>query len=269
MLNGFYELTDDFESVKIKTNYHTHTYLCGHAGGSVEDYVHAAMINGLEVLGMSDHFLPPVQSYEPYINFQTLKTRYLSSINSAKENYGGHIKILSAVEIEYFGGHSDYYKRLVDDLDYIVMGQHEFIHNGVRYNSFEDGTNEDVIIGYFKSVQKGLKTGFFSVLAHPDLIFYRKPEITKRIAKEFENTVRTAIDCGVALELNANGIRSHGFRYPTDLLIELCKKHNARVVVSSDCHSPDVLCGEHMLRLYDYAIKCGLNVTDNIKLKAV
>lgn len=269
MLNDFYKLTDGHENVEIKTNYHTHTFLCGHAGGSVEDYVKAAVDNGFEALGMSDHFAAPISTDSPYINFNTLKSQYLKSIYDARDKYGDPIKILSAVEIEYFDGHSDYYKDLLKVLDYIVMGQHEYIYNGVHCNSFEDGVTEDAVIWYFKSVRHGLKTGFFSILAHPDLIFYRKPDITKKIETEFENTVRTAVDFGVALELNANGIRSHAFRYPTDLFIELCQKHNAKVVVSSDCHSPDALCDEHMRRLQVYAANAGLNITDEIDIKSV
>ena len=36
-------------------NYHTHTYRCGHAIGSDEEYVEAAIKAGYKVLGFSDH----------------------------------------------------------------------------------------------------------------------------------------------------------------------------------------------------------------------
>ncbi|MCH5166162.1 MAG: PHP domain-containing protein [Clostridiales bacterium] len=265
MLSDFTKLTDDYENIKIKSNYHTHNFLCGHAGGTVKDYVENAVHCGLDTLGISDHCAAPIASYSPYINLQTLQTRYLPQFDEARALFGGRIEILSAVEIEYFEGYADYYKKLLDKLDYLVMGQHEFIYNGKHCDSFFDGVGEDNITAYFKSVELGLKSGYFAILAHPDLIFYRRPTMTKKIAAAFERTVRTAVDCGVALELNANGIRSHGFRYPTDLLIELCQKYNAEVVVSSDCHSPDVLCDEYMLRLYDYALKKNLNVTDTIR----
>lgn len=266
MLDGFYQPTVETEKVEIKSNYHTHTHLCGHAGGSVRDYAAAAADAGLEVLGMSDHFTSPAAAYAQYIDFKTLATEYLPEIRAAREEFGDRIKILSAAEIEYFDGYIEYYKRLLENLDYLVMGQHEYIYDGVHYNSFADGLDDDSVVAYFKSVDRGLKAGFFSVLAHPDLIFYRSPKITKKITAAFDNTVKTAVGEGVALELNANGIRSHGFRYPTDLFVELCKKHNARVVVSSDCHSPNVLCDEHMLRLYGYARKFGLNVVDEIDI---
>ena len=37
------------------TNFHTHTYLCGHAEGWIPDYVEAAKRVGCRALGFSDH----------------------------------------------------------------------------------------------------------------------------------------------------------------------------------------------------------------------
>ena len=36
-------------------NYHTHTPLCRHASGAVEEYAQAAFDSGIQILGMSDH----------------------------------------------------------------------------------------------------------------------------------------------------------------------------------------------------------------------
>ena len=41
----------------MKANYHTHLKLCGHAEGMSEDYVKVAIIEGYEILGMSDRIL--------------------------------------------------------------------------------------------------------------------------------------------------------------------------------------------------------------------
>ena len=38
-----------------KTNYHTHTYRCGHANGNEEDMIQAAIDMGIEELGMCCH----------------------------------------------------------------------------------------------------------------------------------------------------------------------------------------------------------------------
>lgn len=267
MLNGFYELTNGYKDIQVKSNFHSHNYLCGHAGGTVSDYVAKAVEHGLAVIGISDHCASPLGTVEPYITPDTLDKLYLSQFETACRRFGDKVRILSAVEIEYFSGHDGYYSALLDKLDYLVLGQHEYLLNGARRNSFCDGLDEANVVAYFDNAICGLRSGMFSVFAHPDLIFYRKPTITPAMADAFERAVLAAVKNDVAVELNANGIRYHGFRYPTDMLIEFCKKYNAKVVVSSDCHSPDDLVDECVLRLYDYAYKNKLNVVDEIDKK--
>ena len=41
--------------MKIQTNYHTHTYLCKHATGTIDDYVDRAIALGYTDIGISDH----------------------------------------------------------------------------------------------------------------------------------------------------------------------------------------------------------------------
>ena len=39
----------------MKANYHTHTARCGHAEGTDEEYVLAAIERGFDEMGFSDH----------------------------------------------------------------------------------------------------------------------------------------------------------------------------------------------------------------------
>ncbi|MCM1534029.1 MAG: PHP domain-containing protein [Corallococcus sp.] len=263
MIRGFYDCS--VKNVKIKSNFHTHNYLCGHAVGTVSDYVKEAVKFGYDVIGISDHCASPVNDETPYVTPQTLKTLYLPQFKEAEKLYGDKIKILSAVEIEYFEGFDDYYAGLLKDLDYLVMGQHEYMLGDKRKNSFFDGTDEKNVLAYFDSVRKGILSGHFSLVAHPDLIFYRDIDITDKMVKAFDEVVRAAAESDTVMELNANGIRNHRFKYPTDLLIELCKKYNAKVAVSSDCHNPNELYDKYVTGLRAYAELNGLNVVDDLR----
>lgn len=251
--------------IKIKSNYHTHNYLCGHACGTVRDYVAAAVENGLEAIGISDHCIPPTGSCEPYMTPQSMITKYLPQFDAARREFCGRIEIFSGAEIEYFEGYDEYYGDLLKNLDYLVLGQHEYIYRGARMNSFWDGTDEANVCAYFDNVRKGIETGMFALVAHPDVIFYRRPVLSDGMVAAFDRTVAAAARYGVAIEFNANGIRNHRFNYPTDLLAELCEAHDAPVVVSADCHSPDVLCDKYTLSLYGHAVKRGLRVVDRLK----
>ncbi len=265
MLKDYGDVTDVQRSkIKVVCNFHTHNYLCGHAGGSVSDYVKRAVDYGYESIGISDHCIPPVGSYEPYFSLSNIDDEYLPQFERARARYGDKIKIYSGAEIEYFDGHDDYYRELLKKLDYLVLGQHEFMNGIRRKNSFVDGDSESNFAAYCDSVKRAIKSGFFSVLAHPDLIFYRRLVPTESIKQSFSEMIGVAANAGVPVELNANGIRNHGFRYPTDLLVDCCQKHNAKVVISSDAHSPQELLDDCVTGMYVYAQAHGLNVVTEI-----
>ncbi len=48
-----------------KFNYHTHTYLCGHAYGEIEEYIKNAIEGGITELGFSDHMPNPSGKEDP------------------------------------------------------------------------------------------------------------------------------------------------------------------------------------------------------------
>lgn len=248
----------------VKSNFHTHNYLCGHAEGTVCDYVKQAVEHGYHTIGISDHFSSHNDRDPIYIDFDNLDTEYLPQFAKAQKLYGDKIRILKGVEVAYYEGADDYYRKLRDSLDYLVMGQHGYMLNGVRQNSFFDGLDEKNVVAYCNHCIKGLKTGLFAIFAHPDVIFYCNPAVTQGMMTTFDKMIKTAVDCGVIVELNANGIRNARFSYPTDLLVDLCAKYNAKVIVSSDCHMPRELCDGYVTKLYAYAKHRGLNVVDTI-----
>lgn len=263
MLKGF-SLDASVPDGTIKSNYHTHNYLCGHAVGTVSDYARAAAENGMQILGISDHCIPAIYTYDPYMTAKSMETDYLPQFDEAKKLYGDKIRILKGVETEYFSGHDDFYKSLKSKLDYMVLGQHLFEQDGEIKNSFFDGNCDGNIIAYFDSVIAAIESGLFDIIAHIDVIFYQCGDISKKAFCGFERAVKSASENGVALELNANGIRYHGFKYPTDALVTLCKKYGSRVVVSSDAHDPRFLCDKYTRALYAYAIENGLNLITDI-----
>ncbi len=39
----------------MHSNYHTHTFRCGHATGTEEEYINNAINGGVKIMGFSDH----------------------------------------------------------------------------------------------------------------------------------------------------------------------------------------------------------------------
>lgn len=262
MLKDFDKVNID--GVKVVSNFHTHNYLCGHAKGTVSDYVKTAVEHNYKAIGISDHFTSHNDPYCPYISFDTIDTEYLPQFEDARALYGDKIAIYKGVEVAYYDGAYKYYRKLRNKLDYLVLGQHGYMLKGKNQNSFFDGNDERNVVAYCNQSINALKTELFDIFAHPDLIFYNNPVITNGMEAAFDKMIKTAVEQGVILELNANGIRHAQFRYPTDMLVEACIKHNAKVIVSSDCHNPRDLCDNYVVRLYAYAKQTGLNVVDTI-----
>ena len=111
-----------------KTNFHTHTYRCGHANGSEEDMICAAMKMGIEELGLSEHV--PLPHYRQHL-FKSLVAirsprsflsliyafikngpsmrmpykdldQYLEAINDCQKKYQSQIKLYKGFEAEGF-----------------------------------------------------------------------------------------------------------------------------------------------------------------------
>ena len=110
------------------TNYHTHCNMCGHAGGTVEDYIVAAIDNQFEILGMSDHMPYPDREFGARMPYSD-KDIYLDEISRVKSQYDNKIKIYGGFEAEYLPEYNYYYEELLKDerCDYLIMGQHFFI----------------------------------------------------------------------------------------------------------------------------------------------
>ena len=70
-------------------NYHTHTARCHHATGEDKAYVEAAIQNGFQVLGFSDHC--------PWI----FSDGYVSPIRMTPDELDGYVTSLTALKKEY------------------------------------------------------------------------------------------------------------------------------------------------------------------------
>ena len=268
MLKDYKEITfDENAPCGIEYNLHTHNYLCGHASGEVVDYVSEAVKNNLKLIGISDHIRQP-HVETSYVYIDDLDEKYLRQFIPAKELYGDRTEILAGGEIEYLSENNNYYKKLLKKLNYLILGQHFFKYNGEIVSVFTPGKTENMVLSYFAQLKAGVKTGYFSVLAHPDMILLSGIIVTPKLECALKDLIATAKNAGVFTELNANGIRGNGFFYPSDLLVNICLELNAPVVVSSDAHSPSALCDEHFKKLCFYAKNKGLRIASLKEIQA-
>lgn len=257
----------------MRTNYHTHTYRCGHATGTEEDYVKSAIKNNLSILGISDHApFPEDIIVHSRMSYSQLND-YISTCIELKEKYKNQIELKVGFEIEYIESQHEYYKKLLNELnvEYLVLGQHFFNINEKVINTF-DLNNSAECIYYAKTIEKALETGFFKILAHPDVIFINNIKFDDNAKKACEIIINAAKKYDIPLEFNANGIRrglvnyDGTIRYPYPFIDfwKMVSKENLKVIISSDCHAPEFMWDENMENAYALANKLNLNIINEI-----
>ena len=260
----------------IRRNYHTHTYRCGHAIGNDEEYVLEAIGLGLQTLGFSDHVMLK-HLHQPNVRGDFVQSEnYFTSIRKLQEKYKERINILLGFEAEAFEEYFDYYKKLLDDktIDYLILGNHCTLDNVMVRPFFSKFTQKKDIIEYTDTLIKGIETGMFSIIAHPDYFMdsYLKWDLTAISCSK--RIIKAAIKYDVALEFNLACIRRGKVKkgnelrygYPYLPFWKLVKKYGAKVIVGIDAHAPSDITTHLNDEGYRLIQSLDLNIVDEIKI---
>ena len=236
----------------MKANYHTHTARCGHAEGTDEEYVLAAIERGFDELGFSDHVPWPYQDgyTHPSVRMRVDQMPgYLNSVRALAAQYKDKIHILTGFECEYF---PDYMNWLADmraenHLDYLILGNH-FDHDDEYGMYFGNIRTAAQLRRYVDSAVKGLETGLFSYLAHPDLIYTSQPVFDETCREAAYTLCEEAKKLDLPLEYNLYGVDKRargefsGLGYPCAPFWEIAAKTGVRAIIGFDAHKLQHLC---------------------------
>ena len=223
-------------------NYHTHTYRCKHASGEDRDYVEAALKAGLKVLGFSDHcpwvypsgFVSGIRMIPPEV------PGYFESLLALKEEYKKDIQIYIGFETEFteelLPGQDELLKGY--PLDYMILGQHFLGPDDMMPYTGSPTDSVDFLSDYVDSVIKGMGTGRFLYLAHPDLIHFTGPG--QQYDLHIERLCREMKKNDWIMEFNVLGYadRRH---YPTERFLEIAGQIGNRYILGTDAHAPEQL----------------------------
>ena len=238
-------------------NYHTHTSRCGHATGSDEEYVKFAMEAGIKYLGFSDH-APFIFSdgFESNWRMPMSKAKdYVKSISRLREKYSDKVEIKIGFEMEYYEEH---FEKMLDiarnfGAEYLILGQH-FIHsehpNGV--GSVGPTDSEEHLSCYVDEVIQGMKTGFFSYVAHPDLVCFTGDDEVYR--KHITRLCMASKELNIPLEINMLGIR-YKKHYPAEKFWQIVGEIGAPVTIGFDSHAPENFLDTNQLDVANGIIK--------------
>ena len=230
---------------KLLFNYHTHTYRCGHASGSDEDYVKAALEGRYKVLGFSDH--APYKNYSHkgiHMEWNELDG-YIKSINDLKEKYKNQIEIKLGLETEFIPSLIEEKRELRSKVDYLILGQHFDSPAGKGFNAFYEN-DEDEILRYAHVVCEGLDSGLFTYLAHPDVILTNQEEFSDAIIVAANMIGKKVSEKKIPVEINIQGSyrdkhllnNRQEYYYPNHSFWKILSAYDIKVVVGIDAHNP-------------------------------
>ncbi len=265
----------------MTANYHTHTYRCNHATHEDERaYVEAAIKAGFSELGFADHTpMPLPKKMKPEDCTRCMGIRmemdeaegYVNKLLSLREEYINDINIRIGFEVEYIPEIFDATLNFLNTFptDYIILGQH--------YGSVSDDSilyfgglthSKTVLTEYVDLVCKGIKTGKFTYVAHPDLCNYNGS--LDFYEREMGRLIETAKKNDVPLEINLHGLNT-ARNYPNHIFWTLAGDIGCEVIFGSDAHDSRMMKPEKALHYAKKLVESnpGLHLIDRVKFKSL
>ena len=199
--------------MKALLDVHTHTIASGHAYGTVTEMAKAAAEKGIKLLGITEHAkgIPGTCDNFYFVNLKVLP----------RNMFGIEMMFGSEINIIDYEGHLSLEQRFIDCLDLRIAGMHRFCY---RHGNIADNTS--AVIGAIKNPD-------IDIISHPD---------DSRTPLDYERVCYAARENDVLLEINNSSL---GHKSRLDVfenccrILELCKKLDHPVILSSDAHYMD------------------------------
>ena len=226
-------------------NLHTHTVRCGHAKGTEEEFVQAAIAAGYETLGFADHAPHPFPTdYRSKVRMTVdMLDDYVQTVRSLARAYKDQISVPVGLEAEYYPRLFSQMRQIAVDagVEYLILGQHyldnEYDLNPLKH-TFHESADPSVLDKYCRQVMDGMQTGDFTYICHPDVINFTGD--SKIYDRHMRRLCQEANSCGLPLEINLWGMY-HKKNYPLPHFWELAAEENCKVLLAADAHWPELV----------------------------
>lgn len=233
----------------MRVDLHMHTEYSVDAASpqTVADKVRACVDAGLDIIGITDH-LDFFRTRGPSENRDV--EACLRDIRAAKQAFAGEIEVLTGIEIGEIHADpaADAFIRS-HELDMVIGSLHAMPNDLDIY--FHDYANLDCdafLHEYFDQMLEMEAHGGFDVLAHIDYplrVMKHGDYIPSfdNYMDRVQQVLRSCIDHGYALELNAAGIAGWQKKVgpPQDILYEYKRMGGERISIGSDSHTLDTV----------------------------
>ena len=269
-----------------------HTHTAGFDGkNTVAEMARAARANGMDTLGVSNHFIlhPTIKSsaFYPYAVSRGYQNIYASSvpeilnrfsphydeIHQAGDKYG--VRLLRGMEADFFL-HPKWrqsFETAIQVLqpDYIIGAVHFVEMNGRVYNvhdiaaaSADDQAH--MLRAYWQKIRAAASTGLFNWIAHLDLPRKVWLGLSPEWMDEEQQTINVLAQKSVPFEVNTGGIAATGAPYPSFRILQAAGQAKLPVLFSDDAHSVDQI-GRDFADASEFANEMG--ATNRLSLQKI
>lgn len=226
-----------------------HTARCGHAFGSMEQYVEHAIASGLDELGFSDHlylYWVPTEERDPELGMADWELDfYVEDVERCRRRYATDIAIRLSTEADFVPGHEQQLQAILQryDWDYVVGSVH-FIDgwgfdDSRKLAGYAEWDIDALYARYFDLVGQSAETGLFDTIAHPDLVKKFGHRATVDQTSAYLHLAERLARSGVCVEVNTSGLRKPvGEVYPHPDLLRACQAAGVATTLGSDAHAP-------------------------------
>jgi histidinol-phosphatase (PHP family) len=236
-----------------KENYHTHT--TGSDGSlSPEELIKLAIKKHFKVIGITDHYhFPP--GFRNWGN-EFYSEKHYKELNKLKANYKDKIKIFINVEFDWLKDYKSFLKQAVKrHYDYKFISIH-YLKAKAEYLPIDDspelfekiiqakGNIRRVVKSYYHELRKAIRTGWFDVVSHLDLIKIWNKDKKYFSGEEswYKNEIRKTLNLikrkNLKLELNMKGLlKPCDEQYPSLSILSQIKSLSIPILVGTDAHN--------------------------------
>jgi histidinol-phosphatase (PHP family) len=225
---------------------HVHTARCGHATGSIEEYVAAARARDITTMAFSDH-LPlldgPQSDYAMCWDELDEYVAEVLALASAHADSGP--EILLGIEADWMPGREADTAAVLEAHPFdVVLGSIHML-DGWAFDDprlregYEEWTPDALWEAYFDALCDAAASGLFDVMAHPDLVkkfaYWPAADPTPL----YERAAEAFLAGDAAVEVNTAGARKPAQEiYPSEAFLRVCASAGVPATIGSDAHDP-------------------------------
>jgi len=231
------------------TDYHTHTFRCGHAVGTLREYVESAIAKGIAEIGLTDHlylyFLTPDKRDPRWAMPAEQYRGHYEEMLALREEYRDQVNVRVAVEADYLRGSEEKLGEILSSYDFdFVLGSVHFMDDWLiddpdQAHRYAQQDVTSIYRSYYERLKEAVELDVFDLLAHFDLPkkfgFLPEEDLTSVVAE----TLDAVRDHDIAIEVSTAGLRKPvGEIYPSLTILKEMKLRGIPIALSSDAHDP-------------------------------